>query len=185
MEAHKRRAEEPEFFVFTTAISLAAGRQAPDGLWTAFRAGWGGGYDPAGHKPGVCPDDWLDARVFANPPQGTRMAVDRLQVFGIKPAEGTMYFAQGARFAASREAIRRRPKAYYLRLKTDVDKEPWIGYLMEWAWYYMIGGDPAPCGLAHARKVRQHFERQEAKGKQLESRRARARAGVGAMYGAT
>jgi hypothetical protein len=185
VEAHKRRAEEPEFFVFTSAISLTAGSQAPNRLWTAFRTGWGVGYDPAGKKVGMCPNvdapydgwpinwlyskDWLGMveRLFNQQPHSDIRKFDLKatipELFDIKPAEGTVYFSQGARFAASREAIRRRPKAYYQRLfeLTDVGKDPWIGYVMEWVWYYMLGGDPAPCGTAHAKTTRQHFDQQD------------------------
>eukprot|EP00968_Pinguiococcus_pyrenoidosus_P027595 scaffold7381_cov310-Pinguiococcus_pyrenoidosus.AAC.141 len=46
-------------------------------------------------------------------------------------------FAQGARFAVSREAIHRRPKDYYVRLLDALaqDSDPAAGYWMEFMWY--------------------------------------------------
>jgi len=52
-----------------------------------------------------------------------------------------VFFAQGARFSASRERIHQRPKAFYKKMLNFVSKEidPCENYFNEWMWYYMIG----------------------------------------------
>jgi len=57
------------------------------------------------------------------------------------PHDGVVYYAQGARFAVSRERIRGRPKEYYQRLLNliDTSADPCYNYFNEWAWYYMLG----------------------------------------------
>jgi len=58
-----------------------------------------------------------------------------------KPASGVLFFAQGARFAASRERIQQRPKEYYEHLLELVseDSDPCANYFNEWVWQYTIG----------------------------------------------
>jgi len=58
-----------------------------------------------------------------------------------RPPANIAHFVQGARFAASRERILTRSKAFYTKLLSLVSTEadPCINYLFEWAWYYIIG----------------------------------------------
>mmetsp|Transcript_16339 Transcript_16339/g.26509 ORF Transcript_16339/g.26509 Transcript_16339/m.26509 type:complete len:385 (-) Transcript_16339:26-1180(-) len=63
-----------------------------------------------------------------------------------RPENDVVFFTQGARFAASRERIRQRPKEDYVRMLDLLSKEedPCHNYLNEWIWYYMIGKPTAP-----------------------------------------
>mmetsp|Transcript_34386 Transcript_34386/g.98680 ORF Transcript_34386/g.98680 Transcript_34386/m.98680 type:complete len:627 (-) Transcript_34386:185-2065(-) len=64
------------------------------------------------------------------------------------PTAGIVHYAQGARFAASRERIRQRPKAFYWKLLQAIsgEEDPCMNYLYEWVWYYIIGTPAAsPC----------------------------------------
>jgi hypothetical protein len=58
-----------------------------------------------------------------------------------RPDNGVVFFTQGARFAASRERIRQRPKEDYERIMKllSTENDPCHNYLNEWIWYYMIG----------------------------------------------
>jgi len=58
-----------------------------------------------------------------------------------KPKSDIIFFTQGARFAASRERIQERPKAFYevLLAKLDKDLDPCHNYFNEWIWYYIVG----------------------------------------------
>lgn len=58
-----------------------------------------------------------------------------------RPEHDVVFFTQGARFAASRERIRQRPKADYVNILKLLNskKDPCHNYLNEWVWYYMIG----------------------------------------------
>eukprot|EP00928_Gymnodinium_smaydae_P062653 TRINITY_DN4646_c0_g1_i1.p1 TRINITY_DN4646_c0_g1~~TRINITY_DN4646_c0_g1_i1.p1 ORF type:complete len:702 (-),score=97.77 TRINITY_DN4646_c0_g1_i1:121-2226(-) len=62
------------------------------------------------------------------------------------PEGGVIYYAQGARFAASKERIRARPKEFYERLLlvTGSDNDSCENYLNEWLWYYIIGKPRRP-----------------------------------------
>jgi len=67
------------------------------------------------------------------------------------PSNKMAFFAQGARFAASRERIQERPREFYERLLnlTAAEQDPCINYLSEWFWYYLIGRPQrAPCDSA-------------------------------------
>jgi len=57
------------------------------------------------------------------------------------PANEVVHYAQGARFAVSRERVHQRTKAYYQRLLDSVSSEqdPCLNYLFEFAWYYILG----------------------------------------------
>jgi hypothetical protein len=57
------------------------------------------------------------------------------------PETGMIFFPQGARFAASRERIRQRPKKDYEMLLELVsrDEDPCANYLNEWLWYHIVG----------------------------------------------
>jgi hypothetical protein len=195
VEAHANRGKTPYYFIFTTAISLAVGTGTVDRLWTGFRAGWGQGYTdgrPSTH-PGQCPNDgwaewWLFPESFLGMIKGLQQKQPHRGVtafdpkrnnpalFDIAPAHGTLYFAQGARFAASSEAIRSRPKAYYQKLleAMSVDSDPWMGYYLEWVWYYVLGGDAAPCGMDHAEGVLARAQTEESADLQQRSERAKA-----------
>lgn len=65
-----------------------------------------------------------------------------------RPKDDIVFFAQGARFAASRERIQQRPRSYYQELLKFVsgDSDSCQNYLNEWAWFYLIGSPKqAPC----------------------------------------
>jgi hypothetical protein len=67
-----------------------------------------------------------------------------------RPQNDIVHYAQGARFAVSRDRIQQRSKAFYERLlslvSTDVD--PCLNYLYEWAWYYIVGTpQTTPCTM--------------------------------------
>jgi len=69
-----------------------------------------------------------------------------------RPDHDIIFFSQGARFAASRERIRQRPKEFYEALlqKLSSNADPCHNYFNEWIWYYMIGapsGSPCDSGL--------------------------------------
>jgi hypothetical protein len=59
------------------------------------------------------------------------------------------FFPQGARFAVSRDVIRRRPKSDYERLLATLskDKDPYTGYYMEWLWSELFLGHQKPCSM--------------------------------------
>ena len=62
----------------------------------------------------------------------------------------TLQFPQGARFAASRKVIHRRPKADYEAILATLarDVDPYSGYYMEWMWPALFLGERAqPCDL--------------------------------------
>jgi len=68
-----------------------------------------------------------------------------------RPQNDIVHYAQGARFAVSRDRIRQRSKAFYERLLGFVssDIDPCQNYLYEYAWYYMLGKpDSSPCSMA-------------------------------------
>jgi len=65
-----------------------------------------------------------------------------------RPRGDIAHYAQGARFAASRDRIHQRPKEFYQQLLEMVnsDSDPCLNYLFEWVWYYIIGApEEAPC----------------------------------------
>mmetsp|Transcript_93409 Transcript_93409/g.204416 ORF Transcript_93409/g.204416 Transcript_93409/m.204416 type:complete len:495 (-) Transcript_93409:197-1681(-) len=63
------------------------------------------------------------------------------------PSSEVVHYAQGARFAVSRERLQQRPKAYYQQLLDAVSSEedPCMNYLFEFVWYYVMG---SPTGEA-------------------------------------
>lgn len=65
------------------------------------------------------------------------------------PPEGVVYFDQGGIFSVTREQIRRRPKADYeaLLVESIADIDPYIGYFLEWFWYYLLTSDTTPCNI--------------------------------------
>eukprot|EP00667_Euglena_gracilis_P001835 EG_transcript_1835 len=163
VEAGRTRQENPRFFVFTTAM-LSEGDQA----FQNIRRGYGDDYVQLDaektfqQKMCGAVADWHQWYMF---PQWFTSMVEQLQeeqmaplsrfdvakvfsLWGVQPTEGVTFFAQGARFAASREAIQARPKAYYAGLLEYMNhRDPWAGYYMEWLWYYILGGSDAPCGF--------------------------------------
>lgn len=58
-----------------------------------------------------------------------------------RPPHDIIFFSQGARFAASADRIRERPKEYYEALlkMVETEKDPCYNYFNEWIWYYIIG----------------------------------------------
>jgi len=65
-----------------------------------------------------------------------------------RPEGGVVFFAQGARFSATREQIQRRPLAHYEALLGTVNAsvDPVSGYFLEALWYYvMTSPDAQPC----------------------------------------
>ena len=66
------------------------------------------------------------------------------------PEGNVAFYAQGARFAASRAKIWERPKAFYEQLLALVSTEldPCANFLNEWTWYYIIGiPRQTPCNI--------------------------------------
>merc|ERR1719473_1955900 len=64
------------------------------------------------------------------------------------PEDGVVFFAQGARFAVSRERIHQRPREEYVALLNEVSQsnDPCANYMNEWLWYYIMGRpQAAPC----------------------------------------
>mmetsp|Transcript_4379 Transcript_4379/g.10373 ORF Transcript_4379/g.10373 Transcript_4379/m.10373 type:complete len:484 (-) Transcript_4379:105-1556(-) len=64
------------------------------------------------------------------------------------PASEVVHYAQGARFAVSRDRVHQRSKAYYQQLLDAVssDADPCLNYLFEFVWYYIMGTPTtAPC----------------------------------------
>lgn len=67
-----------------------------------------------------------------------------------EPPSSTVFFAQGARFAASRERIQQRPREHYeaLLLLLEEEEDPCANYINEWLWFYMIGAPQSvPCDM--------------------------------------
>ena len=66
------------------------------------------------------------------------------------PLADVVFFAQGARFAVAREAIRARPRAYYAALLAEVaaENDPYQSYYNEYLWPAVFGhsSDCAPRG---------------------------------------
>jgi len=62
-------------------------------------------------------------------------------VSSLMPQEGLVFYAQGARFAMSKDRIRQRPRDYYVQLLNLVSNssDPCANYFNEWTWFYMIG----------------------------------------------
>ena len=56
------------------------------------------------------------------------------------PPQGALWFVQGARFSATAEQIRRRPRAEYERLLASVNTsvDPSAGYFLEVLWWYIV-----------------------------------------------
>lgn len=67
------------------------------------------------------------------------------------PGNHLAFYAQGARFAMSKERIRSRPKQYYQDLLNMVSTstDPCSNYFNEWTWFYMLGvvGPEPLCAL--------------------------------------
>jgi hypothetical protein len=65
------------------------------------------------------------------------------------PEDGMLFFAQGARFAVSKEKIHQRPREEYVDMLNQVSEssDPCANYMNEWLWYYLLGGKTqrAPC----------------------------------------
>eukprot|EP00667_Euglena_gracilis_P003928 EG_transcript_3941 len=162
VEAGKTRHENPRFFVFT-GVMLSEG----DEVVQSLRQGYGEKYaepDAEALQEKMCGTlaDWPQ---WYKLPQWFVKMVEQMQaaqkaplsrfdmaevfnLLDVQPREGVTFFAQGARFAASREAIQARPKAYYAKLLAFMNhQDPWAGYYMEWLWYYILGGSDAPCGF--------------------------------------
>jgi hypothetical protein len=82
--------------------------------------------------------------------QGGEEALDFYRKY-INPAHSgkdlTLSFAQGARFAVSRDKILSRPKEDYERLLAALakDVDPYAGYFMEWMWSELFLGHQEPC----------------------------------------
>jgi hypothetical protein len=66
-----------------------------------------------------------------------------------RPNYDTIFFGQGAIFAATREQIQRRPLQDYQRLlqAVSLNEDPSAGFFLEWMWYYVITSDVNPCPL--------------------------------------
>jgi len=65
-----------------------------------------------------------------------------------RPQNDIVHFAQGARFAVSRDRIQQRSKAFYAKLLSalSADVDPCLNYLYEWVWYYIVGTPrTSPC----------------------------------------
>lgn len=89
----------------------------------------------------------LSARCNISRSQIPKMAIEYWSQLDVPiPPTGMIFFAQGARFAASRERIRQRPLAEYKRLLALVstDEDPCHNYLNEWLWYHIIGKPQEP-----------------------------------------
>jgi len=68
-----------------------------------------------------------------------------------RPEDEILFFAQGARFAASRERIQQRPLRFYedLLKLISTKNDPCHNYFNEWMWYYIIGKPKkTPCDKA-------------------------------------
>merc|ERR1719163_1104950 len=66
------------------------------------------------------------------------------------PKDGMVFFAQGARFAVSKERIHQRSREEYMDLLNLVSgaADPCENYLNEWLWYYIMGKpQQAPCAV--------------------------------------
>eukprot|EP00927_Polykrikos_kofoidii_P077258 TRINITY_DN74216_c0_g1_i1.p1 TRINITY_DN74216_c0_g1~~TRINITY_DN74216_c0_g1_i1.p1 ORF type:complete len:699 (-),score=78.48 TRINITY_DN74216_c0_g1_i1:37-2133(-) len=65
------------------------------------------------------------------------------------PEKDMVFYAQGARFAASRARIHERPKQFYSDLLDllSTSSDPCANYINEWAWYHIVGepGTAPPC----------------------------------------
>lgn len=168
------------FFVFTGSLQLATLKHALRTRYVdAFFARTRG-------KPTRCPskadptaaaagDGWeplvemtwfkefLGSKCGLDPSDMSRYTLEywRTHVSSRLPKSGLVFFAQGARFAVSRERIWQRPKSHYEELLREVsaDVDPCVNYLNEWFWNYLIGApqkpaceekleDPAPGSLA-------------------------------------
>jgi len=73
-----------------------------------------------------------------------------------RPRNDIVYYAQGARFAVSRDRIRERSKDFYQRLLSYVsmDADPCLNYLYELVWYYILGKpETGPCTMSQDDKL--------------------------------
>jgi len=73
-----------------------------------------------------------------------------------RPQNDVVHYAQGARFAVSRDRIRQRSKDFYERLLSlvNADVDPCLNYLYEWAWYYILGKpQTSPCVMTQDEKA--------------------------------
>lgn len=65
------------------------------------------------------------------------------------PPGGLAFYAQGARFAMTKERLHQRPKEYYQNLLDLVSSsdDPCANYFNEWTWFYQLGyaGNASAC----------------------------------------
>ncbi|MAT11020.1 MAG: hypothetical protein CMM02_08430 [Rhodopirellula sp.] len=75
----------------------------------------------------------------------------------------TVFFPQGARFAASARQIRTRPITFYRRLLQALsnDKDPCDGYYMEWSWPIILGA--SPCDALHELLKQRTYKKKRAR----------------------
>jgi hypothetical protein len=83
-------------------------------------------------------------------------------------------FAQGARFAVSKETILSHPKEQYERLLAALsnDQDPYSGYFMEWLWSELLIGQNHHCKIPERSIVLRHEDAMSTLLKTFESRRS-------------
>lgn len=66
-----------------------------------------------------------------------------------RPLDDIIYTAQGALFSATRTQIRSRPLDHYKEILAEIEKsnveDSYVGYFMEFFWYYLVTSIPDPC----------------------------------------
>lgn len=139
-------ATEPIFCIFSGSLMLR-----DDTYYHRYRTDYStGGYlaEPAETAPDMCPMYWREwesmdwfhdflTEKVGRPYSPLDYFHDYLAAD--VPTDGVLYFAQGAQFSVSREAIHTHPKEYYEQLLSLLDSvDPWSGYFNEWLWYYIF-----------------------------------------------
>mmetsp|Transcript_100986 Transcript_100986/g.324238 ORF Transcript_100986/g.324238 Transcript_100986/m.324238 type:complete len:624 (-) Transcript_100986:256-2127(-) len=165
--------DDPEvLFLITSKVHLYGLGKS---LRSIFRTGWDQKIHDQGSRPAVCPGSasydqwsaWKSTPLVNFLSDKCSTDKDKVLWLGLRfwkeyvqlqvPFNQILHYAQGSRFAASRDRIRQRPKEEYEKVlqAMALHKDPCLGYFVEYFWYYLIGRpannpcptDPADRGL--------------------------------------
>eukprot|EP00405_Crypthecodinium_cohnii_P010419 CAMPEP_0206443406 /NCGR_PEP_ID=MMETSP0324_2-20121206/14346_1 /ASSEMBLY_ACC=CAM_ASM_000836 /TAXON_ID=2866 /ORGANISM="Crypthecodinium cohnii, Strain Seligo" /LENGTH=498 /DNA_ID=CAMNT_0053911329 /DNA_START=48 /DNA_END=1544 /DNA_ORIENTATION=- len=168
---HETKGQDDSFFLMSSKVHLATLQHA---LRSSFKVSDGAKVPQISHAAAVCPkeqgskeveDVWGDyhnmpmLKSFLEKKCGVEASALSAAMLSFwedfvqlpLPENEVVYYAQGARFAVSRERLQQRSKAYYQALLDGVsgDVDPCLNYLYEMSWYYVTGmPSVAPCSTS-------------------------------------